>query len=205
MRGNPDDFLIRTKVTNTGAVDVGSFSWDLQFDNELVASFQERIGAESGMELEIKIKDVKSLIAVTPGFHQWKVILDPENEIQEIDERNNVATLNFEVELVFPDLAWQIASGRDQDSPLISKISSEFGAEYFLEVSLLNSGESRAVLPYENWSDAIRIVLDEVVIDSGLTGNLSLPAGEAMHLMLRNLSLDFDYGPCQWQGSLLPS
>ena len=184
LRGNPDDFLIRTPVTNTGAVDVGSFSWDLQFDNELVASFQERIGAESDMELEIKIKDVKSLIAITPGFHQWKVILDPENEIQEIDESNNVATFNFEVQLVFPDLAWQIASGRDQDSPLTNKISSEFGAEYFLEVSLLNSGESRAVLPYENWSDAIRIVLDEVVIDSGLTGNLSLPAGEAMHLML---------------------
>ena len=184
LTGNPDDFLIRTKVTNTGAVDIGSFSWDLQFDNELVASFQERIGAESEMELEIKIKDAKSLIAITPGFHQWKVILDPGNEIQEIDERNNVATFDFEVQLVFPDLAWQIASGRDQDSPLTSKISSEFGAEYFLEVSLLNSGKSRAVLPYENWSDAIRIVLDEVVIDLGLTGKLSLPAGEAMHLIL---------------------
>ena len=28
LTGNPDDFLIRTKVTNTGAVDIGSFSWD---------------------------------------------------------------------------------------------------------------------------------------------------------------------------------
>ena len=121
LTGNPDDFLIRTPVTNTGTIDVGSFRWDLQFDNELVASFQERIGAESEIELEIKIKDVKNLIAITPGFHQWKVILDPGNEIQEIDERNNVARFDFEVQLVFPDLAWQIASGRDQDSPLTSR------------------------------------------------------------------------------------
>ena len=76
--------------------------------------------------------------------------------------------------------------------------------EFFLELFLMNSGTATAALPYGNWGEAVRITLDGVLVDSGLTDDQALQAEQSNRILLSfsDLSKQTDLGTGTHQLSL---
>ena len=66
-----------------------SFAVDLYFDEQRVRTFEFSTGSQSGGETLLDWAGLTDAVELTPGRHVLKLVIDPENTIEETDEADN--------------------------------------------------------------------------------------------------------------------
>ncbi|WP_324735089.1 CARDB domain-containing protein [Thermococcus sp. SY098] len=83
---------LTVEVQNLGKVDAKNVKVELYDNDELLSSWIVNVSAESSVNLVYTYEYPGSW-----GTHVFKAVVDPENVIQEVNEENNIATLELEI------------------------------------------------------------------------------------------------------------